>query len=350
MNIAFVVPSIIRSGPIKVVAQLISQLHTTHHIELFYLHSRDDRELMNFDIEPQKIGFTQKIDFDKFDIIHSHTILADAYIFWHKSSIKKAKTVTTLHNYAFEDLPFSYGKLKGNIMAYVWNIICFRHDMVVALSKDAQQYYKKRWLNKQVEFAYNGIDTIDTLCVSSSKEGDIKKIGTIASAGGISYRKGIDQIIKALEKLPKEYKLYIAGKETSESINLKRLIEKLKLKDRVEFLGYVSDMNSFINDMDIFVVSPRSEGFSLALQEIASCKKAIVCSDIAIFRELFQSNEVIFFELENIISLQQAILQCFEQKKILSQNAYEKFINNYTSQQMSKKYIILYKKLVKGVV
>jgi glycosyltransferase involved in cell wall biosynthesis len=235
-------------------------------------------------------------------------------------------------------------------MAFVWNVMCFRHDMVVSLSKDAQQYYKKRWLNKQVEFAYNGIDTIDILCIPSSQEDDTKKIGTIASAGGISYRKGIDQTIKALEKLPKEYRLYIAGKETNESINLKHLIEELNLQDRVVFLGYVSDMDSFINEMDIFVVSPRSEGFSLALQEIASCKKAIVCSDIAIFKELFQSNEVIFFELENIISLQQAILQCFEQKKILSQNAYEKFINNYTSQQMAKKYMQLYNKLLQGTI
>ena len=350
MNIAFIVPSIIRSGPIKVVAQLISQLHTMHHIELFYLHSRDDRELMNFDIKPQKIGFIQKIDFDRFDIIHSHTILADAYIFWHKSSIKKAKTVTTLHNYAFEDLPLSYGKLKGNIMAFVWNVMCFRHDMVVALSKDAQQYYKKRWLNKQVEFAYNGIDTIGTLCIPSSQEDDIKKIGTIASAGGISYRKGIDQTIKALEKLPKEYRLYIAGKETNESINLKHLIEELNLQDRVVFLGYVSDMDSFINDMDIFVVSSRSEGFPLSLQEVVRYQKSVVCSDISIFKEIFNDQEVVFFQLEDIDSLQKAIVKAYKNRISLSKNAYEKFINNYTSQQMAKKYMQLYKKLLQGTI
>jgi glycosyltransferase involved in cell wall biosynthesis len=177
-------------------------------------------------------------------------------------------------------------------------------------------------------------------------KGDVSKnIGTIASAGGISYRKGIDQIIMAIQKLPKEYQLYIAGKETQESQRLRSLSKKLNVEDRINFLGYISNMDTFICDMDMFVVGSRSEGFPLSLQEIVSYQKPVVCSNLPIFREIFTPDEVVFFEIDHIDNLAKSIQGCYNKREALVNKAYKKFTGNYTSMVMAKKYLDIYREI-----
>ena len=348
MKIAYVVPSLIRSGPIKVVAALVAQLKQKHEIEIFYFKDRDDRELIDFDVPTTRITFFQRIDFDRFDIVHTHTIKADGYLFFHKGDIRKAKTVSTLHNYAFHDLRMSYGVAKGTLIAFAWNIVTFRHDQLIALSQDAQKYYQQYWLNPRIDYAYNGIESVAQPMTKAAIESDRINIGIIASAGGINYRKGIDQVVRALAHLPQKYRLYVAGKETNESHLLRQLANDLKVDDRVFFVGYVSDMEDFIERMDLFVVASRSEGFPLSLQEIVRYHKPVVCSELPVFKEIFTEDEVVFFELENIESLVAGIHQCFQNKEALSQKAYKRFVEHYTSEHMAKKYESIYKGLIHG--
>ena len=348
MKIAYIVPSLIKSGPIKVVHQLVEALQKEHAVEVFYF-KVPEREKLSFSVHTHKIKFNEPIDFDTYDIIHSHTILADAYVWFHRNKIKQAKTVTTLHNYAEEDLGFTYGKYKSFFLLKVWKMVISRHDQVIVLSKDAVKYYQKLWYIKNITFVYNGIDEASVKIYPDQKKEDNKsiKIGIIASAGGINYRKGIDQVIKALSKL-KVYELYIAGKNTSESAILKQLARKLGVQERVFFLGYVNNMVSFLEDMDLFVVPPRSEGFSLALQEIVRHKKPVVCSDLPIFKELFSEKEVNFFMLEDIEDLINAIKEAQKKSDLLVKNAYKRFLEKYTTEKMAENYLKVYEDLIKG--
>src|SRR5690554_1213968 len=105
LNIAYIVPSLSNRGPIKVVYELVKQLEQSHTIEIFYF---DENKELNFDVPTHHISFFSAINFDKFDIIHSHGIRPDAYLFFHHHKIKKAKSVTTLHNYVKMDLRYQY--------------------------------------------------------------------------------------------------------------------------------------------------------------------------------------------------------------------------------------------------
>ncbi len=346
MKIAYIVPSLIRSGPIKVVHQLVEALQKEHDVEVYYF-KVPQREKLKFDAPVHYIGFREVIDFDAYDIIHSHTILADAYVWYHRKKIHKAKTVTTLHNYAKEDLVFSYGKIKAFWMVKVWELVTLKHDRVVVLSKDAVKYYKKFWRNQNLTYVYNGVAPIHIKETSSVETDAAIKIGVIASAGGISRRKGIDQVIRVLAGLP-GHMLFIAGKETGESEVLKDLAHSLGVDDRVKFMGYCSDMDGFISDMDIFVIPSRSEGLPLSLLEIASAKKAIVCSDIPIFKEVMKSGEVKFFALEDIESLKHAIEEVDLKRELYADKAYAAYIANYTTKKMAENYLKVYKTLLKA--
>lgn len=346
MKIAYIVPSLAKSGPVKVVHQLVKMLSKEHTIDVYYFNVPANRELLIFDAPTYRISLFDKIKFDKYDIIHTHGLKPDAYIWWHQNDIHKTKTVTTLHNYVKEDLSFNYGKIKSFFLVKLWNLMASRHDQIVALSKDAVEYYRRFWRNQNITYVYNGISQVELVTKKREKANhEMIKIGAIASAGGINRRKGIDQVIKALPELP-NYTLYIVGKETEESNNLKKLADYLKVLDRVKFLGYHSDIKTFISEMDLFVVSPRSEGFSLALQEIVRYKKPVVCSDITIFRELFTDKEVRFFTLDDIQSLISAIKDVSSHNEEMINRAYEKFIANYTTEKMAKKYLNVYKSLV----
>jgi len=351
MNIAYIVPSTINSGPIKVVWQLVKKLSGSHKVDLYYFKDVPEREHLVFDIVTKKIDFFEKIDFASYDIVHSHTILADAYVWYHKRKNDRTKFVSTLHNYAYEDLQYSYGIVKGTLLAFVWNIVTLRHDRLVVLSQNALAYYQKRWFNRSLTYVYNGIEVEDDAEVKVQIDNrDTIKIGTIASAGGINKRKGIDQTIRALALLPLHYALYIAGKENEESTKLKLLAQELGVAERVSFVGYVSDIKKFIDEMDLFVISSRSEGFPLSLQEIVGYKKPVVCSSIPIFREIFSNDEVCFFDLDDIRGLALEIEKCYGERERFVPKAYERFIQNYTSDIMAKKYLEVYLSLGKTYV
>ncbi|MBD3789203.1 MAG: glycosyltransferase family 4 protein [Campylobacterales bacterium] len=343
MKIAYLVPYIAQSGPVNVVKYLCRELKKKHDVDVFYF---KDIKSIEFPVKANRIGFFEKIDFDAYDIIHSHGVVPDAYVWWHRKSIHKAKTVTTLHNYVKEDFKYAYNPMKAFLLEKVWNIVTSKHDQIVTLSKDAVKYYQKFWKNKKLDYVYNGIPSdVDILVHEKQFDKDnLIKIGVIGS-GDITKRKGFDQVVQALKYL-KNYSFYIAG--TGQQVeNLKQLAKEYGVEERVFFTGFQKNIALFIDAMDLFVVPSRSEGFSLALQEIARQKKPVVCSNIPIFQELFSKEEVIYFELENINDLCSAIEAINEKKDSYGEKIFQKFNNTYTSAVMADHYLMLYSRIIK---
>ena len=87
---------------------------------------------------------------------------------------------------------------------------------------------------------------------------------------------------------------------------LQELAQTLGVADRVLFVGRKPAGFRFLQLADIFVMPSYSEGFPLAMLEAASMQKAIVCSDIPVFREIFSEQEIVTFELDNTNSLRDA--------------------------------------------
>jgi len=122
----------------------------------------------------------------------------------------------------------------------------------------------------------------------------------IVAAGRIDawYYKGFDVLIKAWGNLMKNegcrmknanWRLQIAGTGSEVSLNyLKRLCKENGVEDSVEFLGFVSDMESLYKKASVFVLSSRYEGFGLVLIEAMSQGCAcIACDHKGRQREIF---------------------------------------------------------------
>ena len=77
--------------------------------------------------------------------------------------------------------------------------------------------------------------------------------------------------------------------------------------------------------------------------EIAVALKCnVVASDIPIFRELFNDNEVNFFEIDNMESLSEAIEKAMTVDK--SETALEKYMQKYTLDIFAERYLEVYKR------
>jgi len=339
MRIAYLVPYLERSGPVNVVRYLCEALMEEHEIDLYYF---KDIVRVEFPVKSRRITFLEKIDFDSYDVIHSHGVLPDAYLFWHGGSIHRARTITTLHNYVKEDFRYAYNPVKAFLLEKVWNLATSRHDSVVTLSKDAVAYYRKFWRNKRLTYVHNGIPELqagDDERPLRDKDADWIDIGLIGS-GDITKRKGFDQVVRALPNLP-GYRLHVAGRGQQVEY-LKRLAERLGVDDRVDFAGFQEEIEGFIARMDLFVLPSRSEGFSLVLQEVARQKRPAVCSDIPIFRELLSEKETIFFELESIERLASAIRRVYGGREEYAQRLYRKYTEAYTASTMAANYLSVY--------
>lgn len=83
----------------------------------------------------------------------------------------------------------------------------------------------------------------------------------LLSIGRLVHQKAIDDVIRALARLPEHFRLVVAG-DGPDQHALKALAEELKISRRVQWLGHVGrhETAKLRNICDIFVLPSRSEG------------------------------------------------------------------------------------------
>ena len=344
MKIAYIIPKPSNTGPILVVLELVKEMSRHGHNCTVYHFDKGDEII--FPCRTQQISFFQKINFDHFDVIHTHGLRPDCYIFLHKPLKSKTLFITTLHNYIIPDFSYQYNKFIAYTIGNLWMLGIRRHDKIVTLSQDAMKYYQRRLPLQKLTYAYNTrslphSEPIDKR--SRQKILQFKKDSFILGVNAaLTDRKGIDQIIKALKELA-NYKLIIIGDGKSK-IPLENLSVNEQVSERVLFLGYQKDAYRFLPFYDLFILPSRNEGFGLTLLESALYKKNVVCSRIPIFEELCPEGEVTFFELENIPSLVKAI-QTASQSPDLGNKLYQRYIQSFSPNVFYKRYNQIYNNL-----
>jgi len=348
-----ILPSLVQKAPILVARDILKEIANNNQIETFKVFYLDKTENpIEFPCEVQKISFFETLPFDQFDILHSHTLRTDFYLFYHKllGRIKHSKLISTLHQYNYINFFHQFNsKLKAYLISQIWNLILYKHDKIIVLSRDMGIYYRKRLLNKKIEYIYNGrpAGAINSLFEDKELQ-DIKNknFTIIGTSCRIIKLKGLEQVIKSLVYLPNTYFVVLGTGQEKEALS--NLAVELGVEKRCLFLGFKNDPLNYYQYFDIFVLPSRVEGFPLSLIEAASVKKAIVCSNLPILTEAFSEDEVSFFQLDDIQSLVGAIHNALNHKKTLELKVYEKYINAYTSKKMAQNYFEVYSKTIKG--
>ena len=135
----------------------------------------------------------------------------------------------------------------------------------------------------RVQTIYNGLDLADWSSTSSAAklEGEV----LVATVGNIRRVKGHDVFIRAAASVAAQFPkvtFSIAGDvlEPDYFAELQVLVRDLNLSDRFRFAGGVKDLREHLATADVFVLPPRSEGFSNAIVEAMAASLPVVATNV----------------------------------------------------------------------
>ena len=139
----------------------------------------------------------------------------------------------------------------------------------------------------------NGVN-IKKFCDAEPIE-HIRNDGDVIITMVAGFREGKDQdtVIKAISKLPENYKAWIIGDGIRRNV-LESLIDELKVSNRVKLWGVRTDVPQLLKTSDIIVMSSRYEGLSLSNIEGMSVGKPFIASDVKGLHEVTEGAGLLF--------------------------------------------------------
>ncbi|WP_245577877.1 glycosyltransferase [Maridesulfovibrio bastinii] len=165
--------------------------------------------------------------------------------------------------------------------------------------------------NDKIRLIYNGFDVADfdsqqSQPVIEKKDNEI----IIGNAARLTIQKGQKYLLEAAAILRDKglnFRIAIAGTGELQD-QLMGLVRKFDLDDRVEFLGFVDDMKSFYQSIDIFCLPSLWEGFGYALVEAMTMEKPVAAFDISSNPEVVANNSTgLLVESGNVEKLSEAL-------------------------------------------
>jgi glycosyltransferase involved in cell wall biosynthesis len=156
----------------------------------------------------------------------------------------------------------------------------------------------------------------------------------IGSLGRLHLVKGYDLLIRAFALMEnKRLRLRIAG-EGGEMAKLQQLAADLKVADRIELVGYKTDIFKFLDTVDVYVQPSRSEGFGLSVIAAMSQNLPVVVTPVGSLKELIVDckNGFISDDLtpESLADAMSQAVENYELSKKVGENAREFVIKNFS--------------------
>lgn len=208
---------------------------------------------------------------------------------------------------------------------YFYKLLNKYTDEIIVISESLKENYVNGILDKEKIHVF--YDDIDDSFINPKDEFNNTDTLNIAMIGSIIEGKGQIDAINAIKRLKdKKIKLYIAGKKTQYQLKLEEYVKKECLEDKIEFVGYIENINDFRKKMDVGIVASKSEAFGRTTVEGMLSQMLIVASNAGCNRELIKDGKNGFlYELNNDEELANIILKVYEDRSILKEIAIKGF-------------------------
>jgi glycosyltransferase involved in cell wall biosynthesis len=196
---------------------------------------------------------------------------------------------------------------------------------VICISKTVYQYLEGigELPNKaaKVETVHYGVD------LSQLNEGTIEReirriVPRIGTLSRYTPQKQLETLIFAAKELERqglkvEFECHGEGQEKA---RLCELVETLGLESSVKLLGKILDVDEFIRDCDIFVLTSKYEGFGLVILEAIRNHVPILISNSEAAREVLLDNQDLLFNIGDYLQLAAKIKGLISRKDLYSRN------------------------------
>jgi len=215
------------------------------------------------------------------DIIQSHLLGSNIYCAM-AGLVSRRPVFATFHGGVDVSQSERFLKLK----CFILNLGVTKF---IAVSKGLKEEIKATGLlqEQKTTVIYNGIDTSryykrDSQTIRTQLGLDKNAI-LVGSLGNVRPAKSYDVLINAaalvIQKNP-NYHFVIAGDTNKEPLmsELTQLMDNLNVSNNVHFIGFQNDSAEFLGQMDIFLLTSSSEGFSIATIEAIATGLPVVAT------------------------------------------------------------------------
>ena len=189
-------------------------------------------------------------------------------------------------------------RYKRNIIRHVFSYLT---DTIAVVSCATQEFVTDGWKapKEKVKLIYNGVDLNvfnNLLVLKDTKYSELsisKNDLIIGSVGRLMRVKNYPCLIRAFKILSQEFnhvKLLLIG-EGPDMLEIKSLIEKLDLTNKIKLLGNRNDIRDILTVMDIFVLPSISEGISLSILEAMASHVPVVTTNVGGNPEIIENGK-----------------------------------------------------------
>lgn len=300
------------------------------------------------DIEKKDLGTINKvistikriIKRENITVIHIHHRMAAFYVSL-LGLYKKCTFIATGHNTFYDKKALTRFSYKHcNVIA------C--GDMV---KRNLTDYYKLP--ESQVTVIHNAIKPFDGQLVSIKEIQDARNEGytVIGNIGRFSEQKGMKYYIRAARKVVNKNKkvcFFIIG-DGEERKKIESMVNQYFPNGEMKMLGYRTDIQNVMSQLDFIVLSSLWEGLPLTPIEAFSVGKTVVATAVDGTLEIVRNNQNgLLVQSKNVEELAEAILQLVDHPELvckLEKKAYETYKNEFSFQTLSNQYINYYENI-----
>ena len=250
--------------------------------------------------------------------IHYPILSAINWILLKKLGLYKGKVILSLHGTEFR----TSSRTRG-VERKLWSFLYRHADYIVPCSNGLSNEVLAKHNLPKTKFItiYNGVKS-DNLrekeCEQETYLEAFMKGPYIINIGTYDHVKGQDILLKAFRKLADRdlhVKLVLVGRSGEKSDEIRSMIHSLLLADRVVMLENVPHGKTLkiLRGALYFVLSSRTESFSVVLLEAGALKKAVIATDVCGVGELIDHGRSGYIvPSENIQKLYEAMLKLLD--------------------------------------
>lgn len=293
MKVLYILPNLNIGGVSRIVNDLATGMVAKgHEVVILTLNAQDTAVAVDQRVKILQAKITNKFDllkgiafirkvinFEKPDIVHSHTVYA--HLFARAASIfsKKAKYIASEHGTMNPALSKAIGfKLMKRTN--------FFSDLMTNVSQKSVESYIQNGLISNMQCIYNGVDF-----EKFKKKNEINTIKKILYVGRISKEKNLKLLIDIVTDLkdPK-YTCDIIG-DGDQLQNIKDYALTKANADKINFLGKRIDVPEIIKNYDILFLTSYTEGLPTVLIEAIAAKVLVLTTDCGGVNEILEGFE-----------------------------------------------------------
>ena len=247
-----------------------------------------------------------------------------------------------------------YAKKVERLYKFLLKVTYNNADKVIVISKAMKRYMKdKLKISNEMTVIYNGIDT-KKFNLAKNKNSNLEKefvnakikLLNVARLDDNKNQQYLINLMPEILKQKPEMKLFIIGKGEKEN-ELKTLIKNLNLENKIFLLGWKNNVQDYMKEADVFVMSSKYEGFPMTIIESISVGLPVVSSlsNKSIYEVLKDKNYGQVVKLEDKKEFLNAIVYYLENK--IDKEILHKYIKeNFSLEKTTNEYIKTIKKAI----